>query len=429
MCVMSCIAETSALAPVSGAYIRHAELFIDPALSFAIGWSTFYGSAVSVPAEWTAVAQVVSYWMITFATNLFFIRIYGEVELVSAFLKIALILGLILFGLIYDLGGVHGHERIGFRYWKDPGPFGVGYHYCGFWLTFINAVYAFSGVETIAIAAAETQNPRRNIPKAAKRVFIRVTVFYLLSLFVVGLIVPSNDPKLAKNLGTAASSPFTIAAQNAGVKVLPSIINAVVLTSAWSSGNHGMLTGSRSLYALALEGRAPKFFTRVSRFGIPWLAVLFQGSFQLLAFMSLGSGGASTAFGWLTNLNSASTLVIWIVIGLCSWRMRRAMVAQGIASSQLPYSSRWQPFASYVTIFGSFLLPGNWDVSDFFSSYFGIMFMIIFYFGYKVVKKSKIVPLNDVPIAPFIAIANANPEPEPKPSKGALSWFGKFWWD
>lgn len=405
--------------------------------------------------------------------NIFFIRIYGEVELVAAFLKIALILGCILFGLIYDLGGVPGRERIGFYYWQNPGPMGIGYYFlntaggqfvscqlgfsnrqAGFWITLVNAVYAYSGVETIAIAAAETKNPRRNIPKACKRVFYRVCIFYLLSIFVVGLIVPSNDPAIATNAGNAKTSPFAIAAQRAGIKALPSIINGVVLTSAWSSGNHGMLTGSRSLYALALEGRAPRMFTRVSRFGIPWVAVTFQGAFQLLAFMSLGSGGASEAFEWLTNLNSANTLVIWIVIGICSWRMRKAMKAQGISPDSLPYKFPGQPYLAQITIWGSSLilitggfyvfvsiilarrihwadqqLDGNWDISSFFSSYFAILFTAVTYFGWKIFRKTKIVPLADVPIAPFIAIANANPEPEPKKKSGPAHWFATFWWD
>jgi amino acid transporter len=133
-----------------------------------------------------------------------------------------------------------------------------------------------------------------------------------VTLFVVGLVVPSNDPHLLTSTGTAASSPFVIAAQRAGVKVWPSIINAVVITSAWSSGNHAMLTGSRTLYSLSLEGMAPKTFAKISRYGVPWTAILFTGSFQLLAFMSL-SKGAETAFNWLTNINSSETLTIWIV--------------------------------------------------------------------------------------------------------------------
>lgn len=109
----------------------------------------------------------------------------------------------------------------------------------GFWTTFSNAVYAYSGVEGISVAAAETRNPRQNIPIAARRIFWRVLIFYVLSIFMVGLIVPSNDPNLLQSTGNAAQSPFVIAAKRAGIKVVPSIINAVVLTSAWSAGNSG----------------------------------------------------------------------------------------------------------------------------------------------------------------------------------------------
>lgn len=292
-------------------------------------------------------------------------------------LKCMLIIGLIIFGLVYDLGGISGQERIGFRYWRDPGAFGQGYYYvgtaagrfvsdalrfetlvdaqCGFWLTLINAVFAFSGVESLAIAAAETKNPRRNVPRAAKNVFIRVFVFYVVSIFVVGLVIPSNDPHLLKGTGTAASSPFVIAASRAGVKVLPSIINAVILTSAWSSGNHAMLVGSRSLYALALDGMAPKIFRRVSRYGIPWAATLFIGTFQLLSFMSLSSG-AATVFNWLTNINSACTLTIWMTIAWISLRVRAAMKVQGIEPSQLPWAAPWQPFLGHFALWGSFLV-------------------------------------------------------------------------
>lgn len=167
--------------------------------------------------------------------------------------------------------------------------------------------------------------------------------------------MPSNDPALLSSTGTAASSPFVIAAQRAGVKVLPSIINAVILTSAWSSGNHAMLVGSRSLYALALDKKAPRIFARVSRYGIPWVAVLFQGSFQLLAFMSLNDG-AATVFNWITNLNSSCTLCIWMVIGFNSLRVRQSMKLKGIQPTALPWSAPLQPFISHYTIWGSFLV-------------------------------------------------------------------------
>ncbi|KAK6085705.1 Dicarboxylic amino acid permease 3 [Seiridium cupressi] len=480
ICVMLCLAELSSLAPVSGAYVRHAEYFVDPALSFAIGWVAVYGPCVSVPSEWVAVSTVVRYWtdlhsgiiiaiclvvrVVSFLTNIFLIRIFGEVELVSSMLKIALIIGLILFGLIYDLGGVPGQQRLGFWYWVEPGAFGEGYlvgggvgRFCGFFSVFVNAVYSFAGVETTSIAAAETKNPRRNIPRAAKHIFVRVFIFYILSLFIVGLIVPSDDPGLLQSTGNAAQSPFVIAAEKAGVKVLPSIINAVVITSAWSSGNHGLLQGSRSLYALALEDKAPAFFKRTSRWGIPYLCVIFQSSFMFLAYMSLNSG-SNTVFGWLSNLTASSTLAVWIVIGICSLRLRWAMEKQGIPQEELPYSAPFQPYLAHVTtwfscfvmltggfyVFVSALLSivlgtkmtdtprqvdGHWNVSDFFSSYFTIPLCFALYFGWKAFKKTKIIPLDEVPVAVFIAIAKANPEPPLKRKKGIVGWFGRFWWD
>ncbi|KAI4603338.1 hypothetical protein KJ359_006131 [Pestalotiopsis sp. 9143b] len=464
ICVMLCLAELSALAPVSGAYVRHAGFFVDPALSFAIGWVAVYGPCVSVPSEWVAVSAVVRYWsadfhsgvviaiclgkFVSFLTNIFLIRIFGEVELVSAMLKIALILGLILFGLVYDLGGVPGQPRLGFWYWVEPGAFGEGYlvqgpvgRFCGFFSVFVNAVYSFAGVETTSIAAAETKNPRRNIPRAAKHIFVRVFVFYILSLFIVGLIVPSDDPRLLTSTGDAAQSPFVIAAQKAGVAALPSIINAVVVTSAWSSGNHGLLQGSRSLYALALEGRAPAFFRKTSRWGIPYVCVVFQSAFMFLAYMSLDRG-ANTVFGWLSNLTASSTLAVWIVIGICSLRVRWAMKVQGISQDELPYSAPLQPYLAHVVLWFScfIILTGGfyvfhskvddqWDVSDFFSSYFTIPLSLGLYFGWKALKKTSVVPLDKVPVADFIAIAKANPEPPLRKRRGVVGWFGRFWWD
>ncbi|KAF4630225.1 hypothetical protein G7Y89_g7916 [Cudoniella acicularis] len=117
--------------------------------------------------------------------------------------------------------------------------------------TFNNALYAYSGIKIISIAAAETQNPRRAIPQAVKRVFVRIFLFYVLSIFIVSLVVPSNNPDLLQSTGTASRSLFVIATSLTGIEVVPSIINAIILTSAWSSGNSNILSGSRVLYAIA----------------------------------------------------------------------------------------------------------------------------------------------------------------------------------
>lgn len=110
-------------------------------------------------------------------------------------LKILLIVGLIIAGIVIDLGGGPDKDRIGFRYWIDPGPFneyivpGNTGRFLGFWSTLISAAYAFCNIQVVALTGAETKNPRKLIPDAMKMTFWRIILFYVLSIFVVGLIV------------------------------------------------------------------------------------------------------------------------------------------------------------------------------------------------------------------------------------------------
>ncbi|KDQ58665.1 hypothetical protein JAAARDRAFT_128741 [Jaapia argillacea MUCL 33604] len=446
-CVVISIAEMSALVPLSGAVIRHAEYFFDPALSFAQGWNSIYGVCMSLPAEITAAAVIIQFWtnansaifitilgVLLLVSNLVLVRIYGELEFTFAMLKIMLIIGLIIMGLAIDLGGGPDHHRYGFQYWRNPGPFvaslglpGSLGHFLGFWTTFSNAAYAFSGVESISTAAAETQNPRRNIPKAAKRLFWRVVIFYIVAIFIVTLIVPSNDVNLLQSSGTAAQSPFVIAATRAGIKVVPHIINAIVLTSAWSSGNSSMLGGSRGLYGLAREGHAPKVFLRVNRFGIPYVAVGFIGMWLGLAYMTLQSS-AATVFGWFQDLVSVAALVTWVVICVVYLRFYYGMKRQGIDRSELPWKGPLQPFAAWfgAISFTVILLTsgyvvfihGDWNTETFVSSYFNIPLILVLYFGYKIIRKTKMVPLDEMPIRHFLKIARENPEPPETPLRG-----------
>jgi amino acid transporter len=114
---------------------------------------------------------------------------------------------------------------------------------------------------------------------------------------MVGLVVPSTNPNLLSGSG-ASESPFVIAANVAGIQVVPHIINAVVITSAWSSGNSSMLSGSRTLYGMAKQGRAPRIFTRINRFGIPWVAVAFFALFMAVSLASPSPGRRAWHWHW-----------------------------------------------------------------------------------------------------------------------------------
>ncbi|CAI7598056.1 unnamed protein product [Penicillium manginii] len=436
------VGEMGALAPLQGGVIRYCDVFFDEALAFANGWNQIYSYIVSIPSELVACAVIVEFWItvssaiwvtvfgiIMIITALLFVRIYGELEFAFSTLKIMLI-------IVITCGGAPNHKTTGFEFWKAPyGPF-VQYlgikgslgRFLGFWTTFSNALYAYSGIENITVAAAETKNPRRAIPMAARRIFVRILVFYVITIFTMTLVVSSADPDLLSESGTAAQSPFVIAARSAGIKVVPSIINAIVLTSAWSSGNSNMLGGSRILYGLAMQGHAPAVFKRLNRFSIPYVAVALYGVFMALGYMSL-SNGASTAFTWLQDLVSISTLVNWITLLIVYLRFLYGCKKQGIdRKKELPWAAPFQPYGAWFSLVifillfftggYSTFLKGHWSTETFISSYFNLPFIIIIYFGYKLWKKTKIIPLTEIPIRPFIEHYRQNPEPEPAPKRG-----------
>jgi amino acid transporter len=205
------------------------------------------------------------------------------------------------------------------------------------------------------------------------------TIVTVLSIFMVGLIVPSNDDNLLNSTGTAAQSPFVIAATRAGIKVVPSIINFVILTSAWSAGNSGthygnqmsspnspligFLGATRTLYGMARNGHAPKLFLHTNRFGIPYVATIFFSLFIALGFMTLSSS-ASTVFSWLQDLVSVATIVNWMVICVVYLRLYYGCKKQGISRSELPWKAPFQPYAAWLALisFTILLLTGGFTV-------------------------------------------------------------------
>jgi amino acid transporter len=442
--VVFAVGEMGALVPLNGGVVRYAMLFFDPALAFANGWNQVYSYLVSIPAELSAAAVIVEFWVtvnnaiwitvfgaLMVATALLFVRVYGELEFGFSMIKIMLVIGINIMALVITCGGGPDGQSIGFRYWRNPGPFvqyldvpGSWGQFLGFWTTLNNALYAYSGMENITVAAAETRCPRQAIPKAARRIFARVFLFYILSIFMVGLVVPSNDASLLRSTGNASQSPFVIAARRAGIQAVPSIINAAVLTSAWSAGNSNMLGGSRILFGLAMHGHAPKFFTRVNRFGAPYVAVALIGVFMGLGYLTL-SDSASTAFTWLQDIVSISTLVNWMCICIIYLRFQYGCRKQGIdRHRELPWAAPLQPYLTWFALVlftlllftggYSTFMRGHWDTETFISSYLNIPIILVLYFGYKLWGRTAIIPLENIPIRPFIQVYRDEPEPEPK---------------
>ncbi|KAK2060665.1 amino acid permease [Colletotrichum caudatum] len=415
--------EITSFMPSTGGFIRHATKFVEPALGAATGWNFWYTMSISVPAEISAAATLIQFWntsvnpgvwitvflLFIITINFCGVRLYGESEVVFASLKIMTIIGLIIGGLVIDLGGGPSGERIGFRYWQNPGAFnsylvpGSAGNFLAFWKVLLSAAFSYGNIQVVAISGSETREPRKIIPAATRKTFFRVFFFYVLSILIVGMIVPSNDPSLSISTGTAQQSPFVIAFTRSGVSVLPSIINAVVCTSAISSGSACVFIASRTLYGLSCDGHASKIFQRCNRFGTPHYAVGLTCMLMPLVYLNVANN-TSVVFGWFLNITTVAGLIGWIVIEVTYLRFYAGLKAQGYSRNELPYRSPGQPYVSWVTLvmvclivfFSGFdvFTTGNFTASGFLTCYLNIFIFAALYIFFKLRLKSRVIAVD-----------------------------------
>ncbi|KAI1339864.1 proline-specific permease [Xylariaceae sp. FL0016] len=412
--VMNNLAEMVTYLPMKGISIPYfVGRFVEPSLAFADGWNYWYAYAMLVAAECTAGAIVLQYWteavpvaawiaillIVILLLNIIAVEFFGEAEFWFASIKLITIMGLIILGIVLFFGGGPTHEPLYFRNWQSPPGAFVPYmtdgstgRFLAYWTAFIRAGFSFiTSPELIALSAGETVAPRRNIPKAARRFVWRLAIFYGLGSLIIGIIVPNDDDQLLSGSSNAAASPFVIGIQRAGIPVLNHIINAAILTSAWSAGNAFCYSGSRVLYSMALNGQAPKVFGKTTPRGVPWVAVLFTLAFGCLAFLNVSNSG-SQVFTWFTNISTISGYIAWIVVMITYLRFRKAMEYHGMLES-LPFRTPLQPYSTWFVLFLVTLLtltngfqvffPSQWSVSNFLAAYITIPIFLVLYFGHK----------------------------------------------
>lgn len=277
-----------AFLPNVGGVVGLADLYVDPALGFSLGWAAWYNWSVTLPAEITAAVVVSGYWnsgkipvaaltalFLTLATiiNCFPSRVYGDFEYHFSAIKVVTIVCIIALTVVIDLGAGTSDLRF-FDTWKHPfadsylGITGALGRFLGFWAVLMQAAFSFFGSEVPGIAAGEVIDATRNVPRALQRVWIRITLFYLGGIFCAGLLVDRNDPDLTNsaNTGTVRASPFVIAFQHAGMHWISHVINAAVLLSAWSAAASDIYISSRFLFFLARQHHAPQIFASLLRY-------------------------------------------------------------------------------------------------------------------------------------------------------------------
>ncbi|AGO13470.1 AaceriACL135Wp [[Ashbya] aceris (nom. inval.)] len=437
--VMSCLGEMAAYIPLDG-FTSYATRYADPALGFAVGWAYLFKYLVLTPNQLTAGALVIQFWIpaarvnpgvwitvvlvVIVVINTVGVRFFGEFEFWLSSFKVLVMLCVMILLLVLALGGGPTHDRLGFRYWQNPGAFkeyqkgdthiegGLG-KFVAFLSVFVYALFAYLGTELCGIVAAECRDPRRNVPRAIKLTLYRIVVFYLVTIFFLGMCVAYNDPLLMQASSanvSAAASPYVVAIENAAIPVLPNLFNACVLTFVFSACNSDLYVGSRSLYGLAIDGKAPKLFARTNKWGVPYNALACCTLFCCLAYMSV-SNSAKTAFGYFVNVTSIFGLMSWVSILITYICFDRAFRAQGIPKSTLSYVAPCQPYAGWVALcfcifvaliknFDAFI-GKKVDIPTFITGYVGLPIYIFCFIGYKIVHKTKWIRSEDVDLFTF----------------------------
>jgi amino acid transporter len=417
--VMQALGEMATYIPISGAFTAYASRFVDPSLGFAMGWIYWFSWAITFALELTASGLIIQYWapelnigifigvfwFVISAVNVLPVSFYGELEFWFALIKVITVIGFLIFGICIDAGaGQHGY--LGFHTWGNPGAFAPYLvdnnqalaKFVGFWAVLIQAGFSYQGTELVGIAAGETANPRKTVPSAIRKTFYRILFFFVGSIFFIGLLVPYDNENLLNGTTDAASSPFVIAAQLAGVPVLPSLINAVLLTVVLSAANSNVYSGSRILVGLTNEGSAPRWFAHTTNGGVPYVAVAFTAAFGLLGFMNLSNSGGEV-FDWFVNITGVAGFISWTCIGISHIAFMRALAARGESRDNLPYKAMWQPwFSWYGIIFNSIIILTQgftafmpWDTSSFFVAYVSLILFAVLYIGHKLVFRTKFV--------------------------------------
>lgn len=405
------LGEMATFIPVTSSVTVFSKRFLSPAFGVSNGYMYWFNWAITFAVELSVIGLIIQYWttkvpiavwivvfwLLVTLVNFFPVRFYGEIEFWIASVKVVTIVGYLFYAFIIVCGG-SSQGRIGFRYWRNPGLWGLGQtqitshptwaRILGWLSSLIQASFTYQGTELVGISAGESRNPRKTVPRAINKVFFRILLFYILSLFFIGLLIPYDDIRLSSSGQTyVGASPFVISIQNTGMKLVPDIFNAVILLTVISAANSNVYVGSRVIYSLALSGNAPRQLSYVTKQGVPYLGVILTSLMGLMALLVVNND-AKTAFDWLVNISTLAGLCAWFFISLSHIRFMQCLKHRGINRDDLPFKAKFMPYSAYYSaIFIAILIfaqgytafAPTFDVLKFFTSYLSLILMVLVY--------------------------------------------------
>ncbi|KUM99737.1 amino acid transporter [Streptomyces yokosukanensis] len=357
MLVMRMLGEMSAAYPSSGSFSSHAERAIGPWAGFAAGWSFWILLCTAVGLEGIGAAHIVSGWlpgtpewlwvalfMVVFAgTNLAAVKNFGEFEFWFAALKVGAISLFLILGVLAIAGVLPGTDAPGTSNLSDFLPHGGN----GLIIGLLASVFAYGGLETVTIAAAESQDPVRGVASAVRTAMWRIALFYIGSMAVVVTLVPWHSEDVV------TKGPYVATLDHLGIPGAGQLMNVVVLVALLSAMNANIYGSSRIAFSLVERGQGPKALAKLSG-GVPRIAVLTSCVLGFVCVL-LSYWRPDDVFKWLLNMIGAVILVVWIFIAVSQLLLRRRVEREApeklvVRMWAFPYLT-WVALAGMVTIF------------------------------------------------------------------------------
>ncbi|WP_082791716.1 amino acid permease [Bacillus nakamurai] len=396
---MLCLGELAVALPVSGSFQTYATKFISPAFGFAFGWLYWLGWAVTCAIEFLSAGQLMLRWFphvgvwvwclvfvgLMFILNAITTKAFAESEFWFSGIKILVILlfiilgGAAMFGLI-DLK--HGAQAPFFTHFYEDGLFPNGIK--AMLITMITVNFAFQGTELIGVAAGESEDPEKTIPRSIRQTVWRTLVFFVLSIIVIAGMIPWKQAGVVE-------SPFVVVFEQIGIPYAADIMNFVILIALLSVANSGLFASTRILYAMANEGQAFKALGKTNKRGVPLNALIVTLAVACLSLLSKVAA-PETVYMFLLSLAGLSAQVGWITISLSQLMFRRKYIREGGKVEDLKFKTPLYPMLPLVglTLNTVVLISLAFDSEQRLALYCGIPFMVICFIVYHLyVKKHK----------------------------------------
>ncbi|MEN6414688.1 MAG: amino acid permease [Veillonellales bacterium] len=390
--IMRALGEVAVAYPVSGSFSAYANIFLGPLPGYLTGWTYWFMWVVTCMAEITAVGVYVNFWLpevpqwipallalICMTTvNLVAVAAYGEFEFWFALIKVVTIVLMIIAGLGMILFGIgNGGIALGIsNLWEHGGFFAKGFE--GVALSLVMVMFAYLGIELVGVTAGEAKNPEKTLPAAIDKVFWRILIFYVGALFVIMSLYPWDQ------IGTIGS-PFVLTFNKLGIRAAAGIINFVVLTAALSSCNSGIFSTGRMLYNLALQGKAPTVFGKLSSHHVPKNGIVISALFLLIGVV-LNYFVPAKVFTYVTSVATFGAIWVWAIILLVQMKFREKLTTDQVAALRYPMphypSANWVSLAFLVLVVVIMFFDADTRVALYIAPiWFGVLIASYYGFG------------------------------------------------